>query len=122
MAVKKSKSPVMVAHVVIHGFAVAHAALAAIVISQHSDPGVFLTILTIAMIIVITRLNDYPLDVTTAVALISCFAGFFLGTAGARWISDLFSVSARYSQIITTVLVTELLGWSTFLIVKRSKK
>jgi len=115
-------SPIKTAHLVVHGFALAHAVLAAIVLSQQSDPGVLLTILTIAMIVVLALLNDYPLDVTTALALISCFAGFFLGTIGAKWIVALFSTSPEVSQIITTVIITELLGWTTYFIVRRTQR
>jgi len=115
-------SPIKTAHVVIHGFALAHAVLAAVISSQQSDPGILLTILTIAMIVILSLLNDYPLDVTAALALISCFAGYFLGTVGAEWITSLFTVTTIVAQIITTVLVTELLGWGTFLIVRRTQR
>ncbi|MDD2799166.1 MAG: hypothetical protein PHV20_11300 [Bacteroidales bacterium] len=87
-----------------------------------NDPGSILTILTIALVIVLTRLNDYPLDVTAALALISCFAGFFLGTAGAELLSTIFSESKALAQILTTILVTEIIGWLTFVIVEQSSK
>jgi two-component system, LytTR family, sensor kinase len=115
-------TPLRIAHVTIHGFALAHALVAAIIISRQSDPGIILTILTIAMIIILTRVNDYPLDVTAALALICCLGGFFLGTNGAIWISSLFSVTDDNSQIITTFFVTELLGWITYLIVRAPRK
>lgn len=115
-------TPLRKAHIVIHGFAVAHAVTAAVIIAQHADPGIILTIFTIAMIVVLSRLNDYPLDVTTAVALICCLAGFYLGTIGAEWMAILFSGSAMASQILTTVLITELLGWLTYLIVRRTQR
>lgn len=110
------------AHITIHSFAVAHAIAAAVIIARGSDPGTILTILTIAMVVVLTRLNDYPLDVTAALALISCFAGFFLGTSGADLLSNILSESKDLAQILTTVLVTETLGWLTYIIVKRSEK
>ena len=115
-------TPLKSAHVVIHGFAFAHAITATLIIMQHSDPGIILSILTIAMIVILTRLNDYPLDVTMALALICCLAGFFLGTTGAVSIASFFPVSAMTSQIITTVLVTEMLGWITYLIVRRAQR
>jgi len=119
---KSFTSPIKTAHVIIHGFAMAHAVFAAIISSQQSDPGILLTILTIAMIVILSLLNDYPLDVTTALALISCFAGFFLGTVGSEWITSLFAVKPTVAQIITTVLVTELLGWVTYFIVRRTQR
>lgn len=119
---KPFTSPIKTAHIIVHGFAFAHAGLAAIILTQQSDPGILLSILTIAMILVLALLNDYPLDVTTALALISCFAGFFLGTVGAKWMVSLFAVSPMLAQIITTGIVTELLGWLTYLIVRRTQR
>ncbi len=119
---KKSLTSIGKAHITIHSFAVAHAITAAIIISHGNDPGTILTILTIAMVVVLTRLNDYPLDVTAALALISCFAGFFLGTAGADLLSNLLSEPKALAQILTTILVTEVLGWLTFVIVAKSAK
>ena len=115
-------SPLKTAHIVVHGFAFAHAIVAAIIISRQADPGTILTILTIAMIIILTRLNDYPLDVTAALALICCLGGFFLGTNGATWTSNIFSVSTELAQVITTFWVTEILGWITYLIVRAPRK
>lgn len=115
-------TPFRVAHVVIHGFAIAHAIVGALILSHGSDPGIILTILTITMIIILTRVNDYPLDVTAALALICCLGGFFLGTVGADWIVSIFKVSTDLSQIITTFLVTELLGWITYIIVRAPRK
>jgi hypothetical protein len=114
-------NPNRTAHVIIHGFAIAHAVLAAAITSQQSDPGIYLTILTISMIVLLALMNDYPLDVTTALTLISCFAGFFLGTVGAKWVLFLLPVTDMSAQIITTTLVTELLGWITYFIVRRTK-
>jgi Flp pilus assembly protein protease CpaA len=74
------------------------------------------------MIIILTRVNDYPLDVTAALALICCLGGFFLGTVGADWIVSILKVSTDLSQIITTFLVTELLGWITYIIVRAPRK
>ncbi len=119
---KKALSSLAKAHITIHSFAAAHAILAAIIIARGSDPGSLLTILTIALIVVLTRLNDYPLDVTAALALISCFAGFFLGTAGAELLTSFLSESKALAQILTTVLVTEILGWLTYIIVAKSSK
>lgn len=118
----KSLTSIAKAHITIHSFAAAHAITAAIIIARGSDPGTILTILTIAMVVVLTRLNDYPLDVTAALALISCFAGFFLGTAGADLLSSWLKESAALAQILTTVAVTEILGWLTYIIVAQSSK
>ncbi len=119
---KTHKSPVKLAHLVIHSFAIAHSIVAALIISRGSDPGTILTILTIAMILILTRVNDYPLDVTAALALICCLGGFFLGTVGAEWVSQTLNVTPEISQVITTFLVTQILGWITFIIVRNPRK
>lgn len=115
-------TPLGRAHITIHSFAMAHAITAAILIFRGNDPGIVLTILTIALVLVLARLSDYPLDVTAALALISCFAGFFLGTSGAEVILPLMGDSKASAQITTTILVTEFLGWLTYLIVQKSTK
>jgi len=106
-------------HLVIHGFAMAHALSTAAILYRGADPGTWLTILTIGMIVTLSRINDYPLDVTGALALIGCFAGFFMGTTGAEIFSQM--LPAMWAQVVTTVLVTEVLGWLSYLIVKRNK-
>lgn len=110
------------ANLIVHGFALAHAALAALIIHQGSDPGIFLTILTIAMIVILARINDYPLDVTAALTLICSLGGFFMGTQGAELFTDYLGASESTAQISTTVLVTEILGWITYFIVRRTQK
>jgi hypothetical protein len=115
-------TPTLTANLVVHGFALAHAGLSALILSQDSDPGIFLTILTIAMIVVLARMNDYPLDVTAALAMICCLGGFFLGTTGAKWFTNTLDTSGMMAQIYTTAVVTEILGWTTYFIVRRTQK
>jgi hypothetical protein len=114
--------PTRSANLIVHGFALAHAALAAVIIQQGADPGIYLTILTIAMIVLLARLNDYPLDVTAVLTLICCLGGFFMGTKGAEWFTDYLNTSETMAQIYTTALVTEILGWMSFFIVRRTQK
>lgn len=110
------------ANLIVHGFALAHAALAALIIQQGADPGIYLTILTIAMIVILARINEYPLDVTAALTLICCLGGFFMGTKGADWFTDFVGTSETMAQIYTTALVTEIIGWITYFIVRRTQK
>ena len=118
---KFSFSQLKWANLIIHGFAVAHALSTALFRSFETDPGWLLSILTILMILLLSRINDTPLDVTAAIALISCLAGFYLGTLGADVMLVLLPHSIILSQVIMTILVTEILGWLTFLIVRKSK-
>ena len=114
--------PSLSANLIVHGFALAHASLAALIIHQGADPGIYLTILTIAMIVILARMNEYPLDVTAALTLICCLGGFFMGTKGADLFTDYLDTSETMAQIYTTVLVTEILGWITYFIVRRTQK
>ena len=78
--------------------------------------------LTIAMVVSVSYQYAYPLDVTAVLALLCCFAGFYLGTAGAQLIMESLETLSEFAHQITTVLVTELLGWATFFIVRKNKK
>lgn len=132
-------------NIIIHSFALAHAITAFVLNYIGTRDDILLTILTIAMIITIARMYDFPIDVTSALALLGCFAGFYMGTKGADIISgilggqiatnstDLAITLAEntktiggklipYANIITTFIVTEFLGWMVFLIVRRNKK
>ncbi|HET9570382.1 MAG TPA: hypothetical protein VFP20_03115 [Bacteroidales bacterium] len=114
--------PYRSANLIVHGFALAHAGIAALIINHGADPGVYLTILTIAMIVILARINEYPLDVTAALTLVCCLGGFFMGTKGAEWFTDYLGTSQSMAQIYTTMVVTEILGWITFFIVRRTQK
>jgi hypothetical protein len=106
----------------IHGFALAHAITSLLLYSTKMGDSIPLTILTIAMIVIVARLYDYPLDVTAILALLSCFAGFYIGTVGAKFIAGYSTFLDQYVHQVTTFAVTELLGWATFFIVKKKEK
>jgi hypothetical protein len=106
---------------VIHGFALAHALTSLWLYPSRMGDTIPLTILTIAMIVVIARMHDYPLDVMAVLALLSCFAGFYIGTAAPELLRKYAILTDGVHQI-TTFIVTELLGWAAFFIVKAKKK
>lgn len=107
-----------VIQIVIHAFAFFHAISSYIMQTLGHADEVILTALTISMVILIATRYDFPLEVTFALALLNCFAGFYLGTVGAHFIEGIMHVDAIYSNVITTFLMTEFLGWMTFLIVR----
>jgi hypothetical protein len=109
-------------HILIHGFALAHGVTSLLLFHTSVGDSVALTILTIAMVVSVAYQYEYPLDVTAILALLCCFAGFYLGTAGVLFIVEYLEVFSAYTNQITTVLVTELLGWATFFIVRKNKK
>lgn len=102
---------------VIHLFAVAHI-ISSFAMGQwgYSDE-VLLSLLTISMIVVVTHIYGVPLEVSAALAILCCFAGYYLGTLGGKWLmASNISLLINYSNEITTFIVTEILGWSALLI------
>jgi hypothetical protein len=75
------------------------------------------------MVIWITRIYNVPMEVSAAMALLCCFAGFYLGTSGAKLLSKLWDgLLINYSNVITTFIVTQIIGWSTYLIVRKQRR
>lgn len=110
-------------HLIIHGFALAHALTIILFGMMGLGDDIPLTILTILMIILIARRYDFPLDISAALALVCCFAGFYLGTKGADIIGNLFDHKLESTaNVISTLLVTEILGWLTYFIVRKRGK
>lgn len=104
--------------IIIHLFAVAHAITAIGLRWLNFDDSIVLTMLTIALIIIISRTYTLPVDVTIALTLLCCFAGFYLGTFGANVIHQIINTTNDQTTInaVTTLVITEILGWMTYLI------
>lgn len=82
-----------------------------------------LTCLTILMIILVARTYDFPLDLSAVMALLFCFAGFFMGTKGGEWLQPFTQTWGKgISNAICTMCVTELLGWATCAIATKVKR
>lgn len=107
---------------VIHLFAVAHTISSLAMAHFELNDEILLSLLTISMIVVVTQIYKLPLEVSAALAALCCFAGFYLGTLGSKWLtaSNVQWVIA-YSNEITTFVVTEIMGWVTTLIAARRK-
>ncbi len=105
-------------HLIIHGFALLHALGSFTCMLLGIKDDIVLTVLTITMLIIIALIYDYPADVATAMILLCCFAGFYLGVKGADILNS-FSALGRYANVITTFFVTEALGWTSYFIVRR---
>lgn len=116
---KKSTARVNIS---IHLFAAAHAVTAVVSRLAGFPDDMVLTILTILMVIMVSRTCGFPLDISATIALLCCFAGFYLGIKGAELISSVWSGRlAGYSNVITTFAVTEILGWMTYFIIRKRK-
>lgn len=98
-------------------FAVAHALTA--IVSRAFDyiDDVPLTVLTISMIVIIAIRRSISTEITAAIALIACFVGYLLGVYGAEWIMPLIG-NDYIVPALTTFLITQMIGWSTYAISK----
>jgi hypothetical protein len=80
---------------------------------------VALSALTILLIVLVANQYGLPLEVSTALALLFCVAGFFIGTKGAQIITQMFNTDIKIlPNIIMTFITTEILGWSTYFVTK----
>lgn len=111
------KNTILKANLTIHLFALAHA-ITVILFRRYSIPDdIPLTILTLVMVVGVGRIYRFPIDISAALALLLCFAGFYMGTKGAEMIACLADGAlVPYANVICTVVVTEILGWATVFI------
>lgn len=102
---------------IIHLFALAHIISSFAMGAWGLSDEVVLSLLTISMIVVVTQIYKLPLEVSAALAVLCCFAGYYLGTLGARLLNaSKVDFLINYSSEITTFVVTEILGWAATLI------
>ena len=107
---------------VIHLFAIGHTLSSLMLAYFGLNDEIILSLLTISMIIIVTHFYGLPIEVSAALAALCCFAGFYLGTLGGKWLTALgVEFLATYSNEITTFFVSEILGWSTLLIAAKRK-
>ncbi len=110
-------------HCIIHGFALAHALTCFFLQGTSMGDAILLTCLTIAMVVMLVLFYGGPLDVMVGLLLLACLSGFYLGTKGAGWIQRLFpEMGALYTHVLTTALVTEVLGWSLYYVIRRKNR
>ncbi len=105
---------------VVHLFALAHTASSFLLSYFGLSDEVVLSLLTISMIVTVCHIYGLPLEVSAALAALCCFAGYYLGTLGGRWLTASgVPFMVGYSSEITTFFVTEIMGWATVLIAKK---
>ena len=104
-------------HWIIHLFALAHILSSFALGAWGVSDEIVLSLLTISMIVAVTYVYRLPLEVSAALAVLCCFAGYYLGTLGAEWLTaSNVDFLITYSGEISTFAVTEILGWSATLI------
>ncbi len=108
-------------HLLVHLFALAHVLTVWAFYMLNWSDEYLLTCLTILMIILVGRTYRFPLDLSAVMALLFCFAAFFMGTKGAEWLAPLaLRCSPIVPNMITTCVVTEILGWCTWFMATRT--
>ena len=102
---------------IIHLFALAHILSSFALGAWGLNDEIVLSLLTISMIVAVAYVYRLPLEVSAALAVLCCFAGYYLGTIGGGWLtSSKVDFLINYSSEITSFAVTEILGWAATLI------
>lgn len=105
----------------IHGFAVAHALTAALLAQTLVGDEAALTALTVAMIIAVAKLNGADWDSGAALAFLGVFIGGYLGVRGATFLVKWIPGIGNAANAAVTFTTTEVLGWATYLFIKKGK-
>lgn len=102
---------------IIHTFAFLHAAVALSCRFAGIDDELFLTILTMAMVLLICMKRNLNIEFSAASIIVANVIGYLLGNLGAdvlaRFIHSAYAVNA-----LSTAVTTEVLGWSIVLLTK----
>jgi len=116
------KKDLIFVNFLIHSFAIIHALACFLLRYYDHDDGLTLTILTIFMIVLLINYFSGATDLFLSLSLLSCLAGFYLGTKGAVLLGYLLPDNPLLTHIIATFLVTETLGWLVYFILRRRSK
>ncbi len=112
-------SDLIFVNLVVHLFAATHALVCMYLRLKGIDDGIFLTILTLLMIILLINFFNGTTDVFVSLSLLSLLAGFYLGTKGADLFALAFPNSPVLTHVLATIAVTEVLGWMVFFILRK---
>ncbi len=98
---------------IIHIFALLHAIVALICRLTGTDDQILLTVLTMAMALTICMKAGLKVEFTTAVVIVVNILGYIIGNLGAGALQSL--ISSEYAvHCLSTIITTEILGWSIF--------
>lgn len=104
---------------IIHGFAVAHAAAAALLAQTLVGDEAVLTALTIAMIIAVAKMNGADWDTGAALSFLGICIGGYVGVRGATFLIKIIPGIGNVANATVTFTTTEVLGWATYLFIKK---
>ena len=96
---------------IIHGFALLHAGVALACRLAGVGDELFLTILTMAMLLAICYKKKLSIEFTAALTIAGNIIGYLMGTMGASILENIFT-SPLLIHALSTAVTTEVLGWS----------
>ena len=102
---------------IIHGFALLHAGVALACRLAGVGDELFLTILTMAMLLAICYKKKLSIEFTAALTIAGNILGYLMGTVGATILEHFFA-SPLLIHALSTAITTEALGWSIIGITK----
>ncbi len=106
---------------VIHLFALLHALVVLVCQWVGMDDALTLTIFTMTMTVILCLKKGMPIDIIAVMVIVVNVVGFVVGTLGAGVIRHLVDVEVT-ARILSTVLTTELLGWTLVLLSRLTYK
>ena len=102
---------------VIHLFALLHALVVLVCHCYGINDALTLTILTMAMTVMLCLKKGMPIDIIAVMVIVVNVAGFVVGTVGAEVIRHFVDLEVE-ARLLSTILTTELLGWTLILLAK----
>ena len=111
---------VLKSNVIVFMFVIAHALVCLLLHDTKVGDGIFLTILTIAMVYALIRFYKAGSDMFLGLAFLSCFIGFYLGTEGADFLERRIPSWGVWINVLTTMVTTESLGLIIILLVRKN--
>ena len=99
----------------IHGFALLHMAVTVVCTLAGIRDSLLLTALTMTLTVLISMRENLTVEITVASLLLVNILGFLLGNLGAA--ADF--LPPLWQRALTTLVVTELLGWALYLFAHR---
>ena len=102
---------------IIHTFAILHAAVAFSCRFAGIDDELFLTILTMAMVLILCIKRGLNIEFSAASIIVANIIGFLIGNYGATLL-ERFIHSPNLVNAVSTAATTEILGWSVVMLTK----
>ena len=102
---------------IIHTFAILHAAAALSCRFAGIEDELFLTILTMAMVLLLCIKRKLNIEFSAASIIVANLIGFLMGNYGASLLDKLIS-SPYLVNAVSTAVTTEVLGWSVVVLTK----